>query len=471
MTKEFQEELLRFLFQDPTAKRYRECLDVTLFDNPSWQVVYDLWDSYVEKFNSSPTKAAMIEWFSSELSKGKVAIEERVKQEILTTITSLFRPSIVSTDFVVHKIIEFAQKKGTRNLFSAYADKIPTADDGLFEKIHADMGKIVRLRHELEDKKDSGAGFLLQDMFSPRRKDVKGHPTFLTKVNNMTAAKGFHTPQLIIFLGGPKAFKTGILINILLEYVRSGLNVYYADAENGADSIRKRFTQAILECKKDEIGLYTKELKQILKRFKSFKSGDVHVEFYPAQVSTLDHVDADLERLKAEHNWVPDIIAYDYLDLFASTDKTIKDKRLIIQNVYHHAIRLNNKWNTFAFSISPVKSSAINKIDIKVTDFGEDQAKAYNCHASFAICRTEQEMAIHRARIVPVVQREGVPNRYNASTTCVLELDEENMSVKEDPNVEEYLETLRELEKGPVGRAKAARPTLVKIDKADIKDI
>lgn len=200
--------------------------------------------------------------------------------------------------------------------------------------------------------------------------------------------------------------------------------------ENGIRPMQNRFYQSVMECTRDELRGFKQDgkLTDMMKRFAGM-GGDFRIGYFPAHVATLDDVDAELEYLKDEENWVPDMIVYDYLGLFKSSDRKVTEKRLILQDVYHHAIRLNVKWGTFAINIATVGKNAVNKAVITMKDFGEDFAQAYNCHAAFAICRTEEEMEEGVARIIPVAQRDGVP--YRGSNTCMIEINEDIMQIEE----------------------------------------
>ena len=132
------------------------------------------------------------------------------------------------------------------------------------------------------------------------------------------------------------------------------------------------------------------------------------IDFYPPKVKSIADVEAELEYLRDEYNWIPNMICYDYLDLMKPINPKVTDKRLAIQEVYFDAIRLNKKWGTFAITMSQVTRDAVNKKTLSMKDFAEDFGKAANAHAAFALCQDEEEEKLNITRIVPVMQREGV---------------------------------------------------------------
>lgn len=442
MIAEFQDSLLKYLFQDKAAKKYKDYLDKSVFDIPTMQIVFDFWQDYVTKYNSIPPKANFLEYVDRLVKRSKGAVTHEVYNEILNTIAGVYAASTDEYDFTREIIIDFAKKKGMRNLFTSNADKIKNATAADLDNMYNQMRHIVQIGSDSEEIEKNRGGFLFRDGGRYNGSAVSyGHPTFLQGLNRMTAAGGFYSPQHILFMGGPKAFKTGLLICLLIEYARSGLNVFVADAENGLNSYRTRIKQGLLECERHEVSSYTQELIVMLKRIKKF-GGDIFTHFFPSG-STLDDVDTELTRLAVEENWTPNLIVYDPLYLFAPVNKKIYEARLKIQEVNRHAVRLNNKYGTFSFTATKVKADAVNKLVLKKNDLGEDFTQNYDAHAIFALCRTESEEANGYGRIVPVSQREGIGYRPGPLGTCAIKIDDLRNTVTELDS-EAYLATLED---------------------------
>lgn len=427
MTIDFQNLLLKFLLQTKEGKKYVPMLDNSCFDLSESQVVFDLLAKYINKYKTQPGKENMIEYFDKQAKK--MNLKKDVYNVIDAAIRKSYEPFNSDTGQIREEILFFAQYKKTKNLFVEYSDKIKEGNE-VFKKILGEMGTIVKLAEDETGSENNKGGFLLADYTTSKAHLPKACPIFLKGINKMTAAKGFHTPQLVVFMGGPKAFKTGLILKMVIELVRDGERVYYADAENGAHSIITRAKQGMMEITREEY--YSNEhdevLTEMVGRFKAL-GGDLNVDFYPAYTKTLLDVDAELEYLKEQKGWTPTVIVYDSIDHFLPSNNKITEKRLQIQSVYFEAIRLNNKWGMFAITPSQVRKEAVNKAVINLKDFAEDFAKAANCHAAFAICRTEEEMELGLARIVPVVQREGV--RYDGRNVCTVQIDEKRMVVNE----------------------------------------
>jgi hypothetical protein len=371
----------------------------------------------------------MLEYF--RISSKKANLKEEVTNEMNRRVKLLYEPIDSDTGLIRKSIREFAQKLQTKHLFIDNTDKVKDGDEKFFEKLYTKMSKISKLSQEQLDDEKRG-GFMLQDFDKFTTVLPEGRPTDFKKLNNMTAAKGFHTPQLVVLMGAPKAFKTGTMLLMAMGYVRDGMRVYYADCENGIEDIIPRTHQAMLECERWELKKpENKELlPNLVEQWKKL-GGDMCIEVYPANSKSLDDVEEDLQRLKDEYGWIPEMIVYDYLDLFEPADKSVKEPRFKIQHVYKHAIRINMKYGCFAVTVSPVSRTAVAKEVINMKDFSEDFAKAYNCHAAFALCRTDTEIKAGIMRLIPVAQRSGDIYDGSERTTCYFKMDEKKMFLQE----------------------------------------
>lgn len=427
MTLAFQKNILRYFFQRSEAKQYITLLDKKVFDLPVYSLAFEILQSYVLEYQRVPNQETIMQVFEFEAEKHNLNSE--AKEQIETILHTCFDPIDIDEAYTKDIVVGFAKKQMVKKLFEENADKIATADDRFYQTIYRSINDIVGLGDDAKEKYEGR--YLLADYTKGRKKPIEGIPTYLNKLNALTAAGGFHKPQLIVIMGGPKGFKTGVALNIVVNYVRDGLKVFFADAENSVDSISNRAYQCMLGCTREELfnGTYEKELEQIVHRFKAL-GGEMRTEYFPAYVSTLNDVDERLQELKEKDGFIPDLIVYDYLDLFVPTDKRITERRLQIQNVYHHAIRLNNKYGAFSITPSQINKAAVGKDHINLTDFAEDFAKAHNCHAAFGIAGTDEDRLKGFAKLVPVAQREG--KRFSYHDQCPIVIDEERMMVEYD---------------------------------------
>lgn len=424
MTLEFQKELFRFILQDKEGRKHIQLLDASIFSSGEHQVLFDLATKYFQKYKVLPSRVSFLEHLNRS-AKG-LDIKPEVYKKLENGVRDLYIPYDADAGLVRESIIEFARYQRTKKMFTEFAAKLAGGQE-VFKDIQKEMNKIMAIGGDESQASIVHGGSLLED--APPSVEKIVHPCYLKAVNRMTAAGGFHSPQLVILMAAPKGFKTGNLIKMAIEYVKSGLKIYYVDMENGVDSIRNRGVQAFMECTREELSDPKNKsiYREMRGRIKTF-GGDLIHDYYPSYSKTVLDVELELEAL-AEKGWIPDAIFWDYPDLMEPVDKSIKEKRLKPTAVYSDIIKLNVRRNTFSVGLSQVNRAALEKEVFTMQDFAEDFGKASTAHAAFAICATEWEQMAHIARIVPVMQREG--QRYNGENFATVEIQEEIMSIRE----------------------------------------
>lgn len=464
MKLDFQKDILKFLAQRKAAKPFIQTIESDLFTDGYDYLAYGIIKTFFEKYSTQPTKIECIE----ELRKVSKEKEKDVTPEIYAgiekAIIEAYKPYVGKEDFIKDRLIELYQVKLTKDLFKDRSSDLKDASSDTVRDIYREMNRINSLsNNSMEEQEQNRGSFLIKDHVVGDYSVVEGTPTFLKGLNKMTGIGGFSSPELIVFMSGPKRFKTGTALNIALGFVREGKKVYYVDTENGQKAIEDRMKQSMLQCTHRELvnGVYDSELEEQIGRY-GIRGGDFKCDFYPATTKTIDDVAEELDYLKDEFDWIPDMLFYDNLDNLAPVDKSIKEKRLQIQNVYFAAIRLNKRRNIFSITLSQVGRNAVDKRIIEMTDFAEDFGKAANCHSAFAICADEFEMQAGVRRLVPVVQRMGVDASSKAA--CYIKLDASRQYI-EEITYEQWKEKVEAVEKNAPPpkkeiKGRKPRPTL-----------
>jgi hypothetical protein len=443
MTVDFQLQLLSYLVQCSEAERYIEQIDDSIFDLLEDKLTLQILKKYYKTYQGVPSKVSFIN-FAEDLLAVTPNLSSDTIKNLRNNFENIYYPlSDGDKGHVRDKLILSIQEKEIDITFMNFASGKMNAT-----QVFTRMDKLRALVKPSDTSQYDDGGFLIQDRYKHFDEQVNGNPTFLHDLNRLTAAGGFYYPQLIIFLSGPKSFKTGLLLILGLEYARGGMKVYYADNENGAGSIRKRAKQALMGCELHELDdpEIKEELDSVLYRFGHYMNGDLFIDSYKAYATTVGDVRNRLAYLKEKYEWSPDVIIYDTIDKFSPTNPVDqkRDVRIKIQLVYDEVINLNKEMKMFAFAPSQVNRGAIGKKVFDIRDVSEDLGKVFNCHACFAICGTPQEEQEGIRRIVPVVQREGVA--YKGVNFSMIRIDEARMKIKEvdKDEKEEYLNNLQD---------------------------
>jgi len=401
------------------------------------RIAFDTLNKYFKQYGDTPSPLVAQQLLQEDLNSTQDLPEELGSK--LSVIFSSFQDPLDIKDraYIDDLLVKEIQTKQADKYIMGYGDQKLSLD-----QLTTKLGQLNLMKQKKAIDTD---GLLIEDRRFHSDDLEEGAPTFLHDLNNMTAAGGFYSPQLVVFASGPKHFKTGVIIKFGVEYARDGYKVYYADGENGVRSIRRRAKMSIMECSAQELRL-AGDLDIALHNFKKYSrlfsksglGGDLFIDYWPANTATVGDVKNRLAYIKETRDWSPDIIIWDSIDHFLPTspDDQRRDTRIQIQKVYHEVIALNDELNTFAIAPSQVNKAAIDKKVFDMKDLNEDFGKVMNAHAVFAICATKDELKQKIRRIVAVVQREG--QRYDGNNQCVIHVDEAQGKVQEVDKVEFY---------------------------------
>jgi DnaB-like helicase C terminal domain len=437
MTTDYAFSLLCYLVQFPEGANYIAELEEDVFDLVEDKLTLQVLKKYYKLYQAVPSQTVAQQFLEEQIAQ-TTDLTREVAEALRLNFQDIYIPLPEGDkQNLQDTIILSIQEKNLEKTFMDFAaNKISV--NQVFTKLDRLSSLVKNPVSEFED-----GGFLVQDRYKHLNDEIIGNPTFLHGLNTLTAAGGFYSPQLVIFMSGPKHFKTGIILRIGVEYARGGMKVYYADNENGVRSIRNRAKMAIMECELPDLFNPTMqdEINETLYRFGHYMKGDLFIDSYPAYSKSAADVKARLLQIKEKYKWEPDLIIWDTIDKFipAKLEDRKRDTRIQIQKVYDEVINLNKELDVFSIAPSQVNRHAIGKKVFDIKDLSEDFAKAMNAHAIFAICATPEEEEAKIRRIVPVAQREGV--RFKGNNMCVVDIDESTMKVIER-DLDEYLKNV-----------------------------
>lgn len=418
MTIEFQKNILRYLFQNKTY--YLDYLTSEIFDDVSHKALFEIYWNYMKKYHKVPDKANYLEFIAQQ-----PGISDEAINGLKNNLYWLYEP-LEDMTMVEEILIGEVKKKMFKNLTLSAMTSLDagiTSED--IDQIHKRLSKIVNLKdHDV----DSGL-FLFKDLNKSFRMTESVYPTFLEGLNRMTALGGFHPPQVVCIMKPPKSFGTGFMIKLAAEYAKDGLDIFYADFENGKFDIHLRFKQCLLECKIDEVYSYNSELQQIKEKLLGNGCGDIYIKEYMMKKDHFGHIETDLNKIMDEHHIIPQIMFYDYIDIMGCKDKKITETRLKIQANYADAKYINSKYGTFCFTPSKMTADGWNKEWPDMNDIAEDREKLYNAHAVFAWMRGEEDAEKNTGSIIPMLQRKGVSF---LKTRVYLTVDPVNFIIEEE---------------------------------------
>jgi len=295
----FQIKVLGLLLTD---KRFlvnvSDSLTEDYFESPSRKWIIKKLQKYFDDFHTTPT----LEVLSVEVKKEdnevlKVAVTEELKQAYKLSESSNDKEYIE---------LEFSKFCQNQQMKKAIMTSVDLLNEGDYESIRTLISKAVSNHQD----KNNGHDYELDIESRYRPDDRKVIPTPWKELNTITQG-GYGKGDFVIFFGGPGTGKSWALISMALEAAKLGANVVYYSLELGEGYVGKRFDANLTGIPVDQLQFHRAKIEQDIKEL----SGKLIIKEYPPKRASLDTIENHLNQLRVQHDFSPDVIFIDYLDL------------------------------------------------------------------------------------------------------------------------------------------------------------
>lgn len=306
---------------EPFARKVLPFLKRDYFDTTEKQLVFKVIENHVAKFKTLPTVDSLLVDLSGAAGikestfNSAVELCERIKKGATAP-----KPSV---DWLVARTEEFGKQ---RALYNAMAESIRIIDEGEKSKKPASsiptiiteaLGVSFETRVGHDYTKD------YSERFSRYTSKEIHIPSGIDELDKITGG-GVIPKTLNCLLAGTGVGKTLVMCSLASNYIMSGRNVLYITAEMDEMKIAERVDANIMDIDLDDMKvLPVPQLEQLwTKATNGKKLGKLIVKEFPTRTAHVGHIRFLLKELEIKMGFRPDIVFFDYLNLFIS--QTIK---------------------------------------------------------------------------------------------------------------------------------------------------
>ena len=411
MRLEFEYIALRFLTFEQDGKELLSSLKHEVIKGVDTNLYCQLLLSYYKEYKNTPKdKVTLIEYLNTYASKQNVKIDQSVFDIIIPCINRVYSETHIDIEFTKATVVTAIKANLLKDIEVKYLGRLDNSDSQESYISDVEAVKLIGSDDAYINNQDRWGKPLIAGYDTSKPLTfTKGNPIKFQSVNTWRSNGGFVKPELIVWMSGPKSFKTGTMINLAVGHSRMGLNGYYVDTENGREAIEARFYQNLLTVsEQDVVSVSPEKVKLALSMGKGL-GGDYVVDYYPSGQCTVQDVAKRLKELRKDFNFIPDYIIWDYPDnLISSKSHLAKDIVANTQGVYNEIIGLQAKIGVFGHAPTQVNRQAISKKIFTQGDVAKDFSKIANAHGVFALCGTDLERESNLMRVHIVVQRRGI---------------------------------------------------------------
>ena len=374
------------------------------------KLLYTQVNSFINKYNSLPTKEALI----IELDSSSLKDEEFENVTGLLDYLEGQKNEQSDITWLLETTEKFCQDKA---IYNAVVKSIKILDEP--EKSNDDKGAIPELLTDaLSVSFDPHVGhdYLLDsdDRYDFYHKVENKIPFDLEYFNKITGG-GLSSKTLNIAMAGTGVGKSLFMCHFSSNCISQGHNVLYITLEMAEERIAERIDANLLNIDLGDLknlpkSMYDKKIDDLKNKIK----GRLIVKEYPTAAASTNHFRALLNELNLKRNFKPDIIFIDYINICSSS--RIKPGQYTNSYSYIKSIAEELRGLAVEFKVPIMSATQTNRQGFQSTDVGlEDTSESFGLPATadfmFAIISNEN---LEEAGQILIKQ---LKNRYSDITS------------------------------------------------------
>lgn len=429
-TTDFQLDLLKYTVLDKNGYKAIELYDDSYFTLTEHAVIAYALKGYYKRRKAVPGKTILIEELTKVFGYREFVnnLTDGDRKEILVIVSRLFKGAVQDGDEILTNTEKFAQFVDLKH----EVENIDLLDYEQYDTFSRKVQKAISPRLQAIEERGS---FLVRDV---RRRQIKrkerGSIVSMPwkQLNRLTNADGYARNSIMVVLDAAKEFKTGVLVNIAKQYLKSHhKKVLVIDLDNGEDEWMTRVEQCLIGATKKEIldeeGGTDKQIRGLLKRYKTV-GGELIIKRMPSLITTAADIDGYIDYLYREYGIQIGILIIDYIAKMGcisgkdSLHERISEAYIDISNL---ALLKDLDLIWTAQHVTRDASKARGKDVYEPTDVAGAIDIIRHVQAIYGLNRNPREEAAGFQRLEIIAQRDGPPHGH-----VVFNLDRERQQLE-----------------------------------------
>jgi replicative DNA helicase len=294
-----------------------DSLDSEYFESTAHKWIIDYVIKYFNEYHTYPT----IETLSIGIKK----IDNEVLRISLTeSLREAYKMSDVSDlEWVEKEFSDFCKNQQMKKAIMTSVDLLNLGDyDGIRGLINDAM--------KAGEEKNIGHIYDVDVEARYRDDDRKAIPFPWEVFNNLTQG-GYGKGDLVLLFGNPGGGKSWAAIAMGAYAAALGYNVVHYTLELGEGYVGQRYDAVFSGIDVDKLKDHRPEVEEAIKKVK----GKIIIKEYAPKRASLDTIEAHLQQLEHQNEFIADLVIIDYLDLLRT--KSRKERKEEIDDVYTDA--------------------------------------------------------------------------------------------------------------------------------------
>lgn len=360
------------------------------FQSRTDQAMFNVIDTFVQKYNKFPTKQALL----VEIDQLAGYNEEEIKS-MNSQVGRLEPDPATDMNWLIEQTEKFCQDRAVYNAIMKSIqifDGKAKEDKGSIPQLLSDALAVSFDQHIGHDFLDDSDG-----RYAFYHSVVERIPFDIEVFNEITKG-GLPKKTLNVALAGTGVGKSLFMCHCAAGQLAKNLNVLYITMEMAEERIAERIDANLLNTTMEELQLLPKDVyDKKIKRVRDKTKGKLIIKEYPTSSAGSANFRHLLNELKLKKSFVPSIIYIDYLNICASS--RMKQGGSVNSYTYIKAIAEELRGLAVEFDVPIVTATQTTRSGFTNSDIGlEDTSESFGLPATadfmFALISTEdlQEM-------------------------------------------------------------------------------
>jgi replicative DNA helicase len=299
------------------ARKVVAFLKEDYFRSRTDRVLFDVINSYIDRYNSVPSMDALAVDLSNRIDLTDAEYKEA--QEFL----KVGKPDeTTSLDWLVDQTENFCKERALNNaLMSAY--EIATDKTGKSKIATGAIPQMLMDALSVSFDQKLGHDYLedIEDQLAWMHREQPRIPFHLDLLNKATRGGVLRDEGFLgIFLAGTNGGKSMTMCDFAANHLMAGWNILYITLEMSQHQITERIDANLLDVEVDHLKLIKKEQYLAKKRaFVDKTKGRLIVKLFPGGSTSVTHFRHLLQELRIKKKFKPDLIYVDYIGEMASS--------------------------------------------------------------------------------------------------------------------------------------------------------
>jgi archaellum biogenesis ATPase FlaH len=357
------------------------------FHDRAEKSIYELVDSYFNKFNSPPSTRALLVELNSVTN-----LSEDVFKSAQDIVRGFDKNEIESQEWLLANTEKFCQEKAMYNAVRRAIEILDNPQDGegpgALPKIFTDA---LSVAFDTLIGHDYLEGF--EERFQIYRQKIDKIPFAIELLNHITKG-GLASKTLNIILAGTNVGKSLIMCDWAATNLSMGYNVLYITLEMSEIEISKRIDGNLLDIELDDLEkIDLAVLKKRADKVREKARSKLIVKEFPTASAHAGNFRHLLNELRIKKNFKPDIVYIDYLNICASS--RLRNTNNVNSYTYVKAIAEEIRGLGVEFGVPMVSATQTTRdgyesSDLDLTDTSESFGLPATADLMLGVVETEE---------------------------------------------------------------------------------